>query len=110
MGLSATIILLMLLLATQTMVVLQRRSIVDSIAHDFASRLATGSTATATALTKEVIALTGDRGASVEIPVSADPDLVVVIVHATSPSLLKGPFHALVGVDRTATRRKEIFR
>jgi hypothetical protein len=41
MGISAVLVLMIILFATQTLVVLQRRSIVHSIASDIASQVAT---------------------------------------------------------------------
>ena len=109
MGISAVLVLMVILFATQTLVVLQRRSIVHSIASDIASQVATKNYAASdTGYTKAVIRLLGDPAATVKF--SNTPDLVVVTVHATSPSLLTNVLGKITGVDQTVQRRVEEFR
>jgi hypothetical protein len=106
MGISAVLVLMIILFATQTLVVLQRRSIVHSIASDIASQVATQRyVANDDGYTKAVVRLLGDPKATVKF--NNTPDLVVVTVHATSPSLLTRVLGALTGVDQTVQRRVE---
>lgn len=106
MGISAVLVLMVILFATQTLVVLQRRSIVHSIASDIASQVATQRyVANDDGYTKAVMRLLGDPKATVKF--NNTPDLVIVTVHATSPSLLTRVLGALTGVDQTVQRRVE---
>jgi Na+-transporting methylmalonyl-CoA/oxaloacetate decarboxylase gamma subunit len=106
MGISAVLVLMVLLFATQTLVVLQRRSIVHSIASDIASQVATQRfAANDVAYTKSVVRLLGDPAATVKF--QNTPDMVIVTVRATSPSLLTKVLGALTGVDQTVQRRIE---
>jgi type II secretory pathway pseudopilin PulG len=106
MGISAVLVLIVLLFATQTLVVLQRRSIVHSIASDIASQVATQRySASDDGYTKSVVRLLGDSAATVKF--QNTPDLVVVTVHATSPSLLTKVLGRITGVDQTVQRRIE---
>ena len=106
MGISAVLVLMVLLFATQTLVVLQRRSIVHSIASDIASQVATQrQNASDTGYTKAVVRLLGDPKATVKF--KNTPDMIIVIVHATSPSLLTKVLGPLTGVDQTVQRRIE---
>jgi di/tricarboxylate transporter len=106
MGISAVLVLMVILFATQTLVVLQRRSIVHSIASDIASQVATQRyAADDDGYTKSAVRLLGDRAATVKI--QNTPDLVVVTVHATSPSLLTKVLGRITGVDQTVQRRIE---
>jgi hypothetical protein len=106
MGISAVLVLMVLLFATQTLVVLQRRSVVHSIASDIASQVATKRQApNEAAYTKSVVRLLGDPKASVQF--RSTPEMVTVIVRATSPSLLNGVLGGLTAVDQTVQRRIE---
>jgi hypothetical protein len=106
MGISAVLVLMIILFATQTLVVLQRRSIVHSIASDIASQVATQRyAANDDGYTKSVVRLLGDKDATVKF--QNTPDLVVVTVHATSPSLLTKVLGRITGVDQTVQRRIE---
>lgn len=106
MGISAVLVLMVMLFATQTLVVLQRRSIVHSIASDIASQVATQRyEANDAGFTKSVVRLLGDPKASVKF--QNTPDMIVVTVHATSPSLLTEVLGTLTGVDQTVQRRIE---
>jgi hypothetical protein len=100
MGISAVLVLMIVLFATQTLVVLQRRSIVHSIASDIASQVATQRYAA-----NDDVRLLGDKDATVKF--QNTPDLVVVTVHATSPSLLTKVLGRITGVDQTVQRRIE---
>lgn len=106
MGITAILVLMVILFATQTLVVLQRRSIVHSIASDIASQVATQRySANEAGFTKTVVRLLGDTGATVKF--ENTPDLVVVTVHATSPSMLTKVLGRVTGVDQTVQRRIE---
>lgn len=106
MGISAVLVLVVILFATQTLVVLQRRSIVHSIASDIASQVATQRfDANDDGYTKTVVRLLGDRAATVKFRNTSD--LIVVTVHATSPSLLTNVLGRITGVDQTVHRRIE---
>jgi hypothetical protein len=106
MGMSAVLVLMVMLFATQTLVVLQRRSIVHSIASDIASQVATQRHAASDdGYTQSIVRLLGDPKATVKF--KNTPDRIVVTVHATSPSLLTKVLGPLTGVDQTVQHRIE---
>jgi Na+-transporting methylmalonyl-CoA/oxaloacetate decarboxylase gamma subunit len=108
MGITAVLVLLILLIATQTMVVLQRQSIVAAAAGDIADQAAQDPLYSDQQADEFAQQLLGDSKADAII--SRNSDSVTVLVKATSPSVLRGPLAPLTNVDRSATRRIETFR
>jgi Na+-transporting methylmalonyl-CoA/oxaloacetate decarboxylase gamma subunit len=108
MGITAVLILLILLIATQTLVVLQRRSMVHAAAADIAERAASTADFSDTQADELARQILGDVRA--DATVETVDEFVVVTLRATSPSLLRGPLSTITGVDQTVRRRLETFR